>query len=141
MYRNLINYNDTSYEELSALSLSYENGNQDRELISCASRYLLDYKSKCSINQVQPLAKVWTVKHFRSYINRAIFGVVSAHQAPKTAVKSIHGLGNQTYSSLLTSKIVRSSPFDIDVVHQHGRAMGNSVHPCIFLKFSVCRKR
>ena len=79
MYRNLINYNDTSYEELSALSLRYENGNQDLELISCASRYLLDYKSKCSTNQVQPLAKVWTVKHFRSYRNRAIFGVVNVN--------------------------------------------------------------
>ena len=112
---------DASHEGLGAL-LMQKNENNDWELISCASRYLSDYESRYSTNELELLAIVWAVEHFRNYVYGVKFEVISDHKALETGLKSNHG--NKTYSSRLTRWIDRLLPFDMEVVHQPGRTMG-----------------
>ena len=90
---------DASHEGLGAL-LMQKNENNDWELIWCASRYLSDYESRFSTNELELLAIVWAVEHFRNYVYGVKFEVISDHKALETALKSNHG--NKTYSSRLT---------------------------------------
>ena len=99
-----------------------KNEKNEWELLSCTSRYLSDYEPRYSTNELELLAIVWAVEHFRDYVLGVKFEVISDHKALETALKSNHG--NQTYSSSLTRWIDRLSPFDMEVIHQPGRTMG-----------------
>ena len=81
-----------------------------------------DYEIRYSTNELELLAIVWAVEHFRNYVYGVQFEVISDHKALETALKSNHG--NKTYSSRLTRWIDRLLPFDMEVVHQPGRTMG-----------------
>ena len=112
---------DASHQGLGALLLQ-EKGEKEWELISCASRYLRNYEIKYSTNELELLAIVWAVEHFRNHIYGTKFEVVSDHKALETALKSNHG--NKTYSSRLTRWIDRLLPFEMEVIHQPGRTLG-----------------
>ena len=112
---------DASHEGVGAL-LMQQNNEKNWELLSCASRYLSEYEAKYSTNELELLAIVWAVEHFRNYIYGEKFEVVSDHKALETALKSNHG--NKTYSSRLTRWIDRLLPFEMEVIHQPGRTMG-----------------
>ena len=124
---------DACHEGLGAI-LMQKNDNEDWEPISCASRFLTNYEQKYSTNELELLAIVWAVEHFRNYIYGVKFEVVSDHKALETAIKSNHG--NKTYSSRLTRWIGRLLPFDMEVVHHPGRTMGlaYSLHPSQYNK-------
>ena len=77
---------------------------------------------KYSTNELELLAIVWAVEHFRNYIYGTKFEVFSDHKALETALKSNHG--NKTYSSRLTRWIDRILHFDMEVIHQPGRTLG-----------------
>ena len=49
--------------------------------ISDASRFFTGLEAKCSINELELLAVVWAIEHFRNYVYRINFGVVSGHKA------------------------------------------------------------
>ena len=112
---------DASHECLGAI-LMLKNDKNEWELLSCASRYLSNYEIRYSTNELELLAIVWAVEHFRNYVYGVQFEVISDHKALETALKSNHG--NKTYSSRLTRWIDRLLPFDMEVVHQPGRTMG-----------------
>ena len=112
---------DASHEGLGAVLMQLNKQN-NWELLSCASRYLSNYEAKYSTNELELLAIVWAVEHFRNYIYGEKFQVISDHKALETALKSNHG--NKTYSSRLTRWIDRLLPFDMEVIHQPGRTMG-----------------
>ena len=85
---------DASHEGLGAI-LMQKNDKNEWELLSCASRYLSDYETRYSTNELELLAIVWAVEHFRNYVYGVQFEVISDHKALEIALKSNHG--NKTY--------------------------------------------
>ena len=68
--------------------------------ICFASRFLTPLESKYSTNELELLAVVWSIEHFRNYVYGIKFQVVSDHKALTTVLKS--NKGNKIYSSRLT---------------------------------------
>ena len=83
--------------------------------ISCASRFLSELESKYSINELELLAVVWSVEHFKDFVDRVAFGIVSDHKALQTVLKS--NKGNKTFSSRMTRWVDRLLPLDFAIVH------------------------
>ena len=90
--------------------------------ISYASRFLKELEAKYSINELELLAVVWSVEHFKYYVYGVSFGIVSDHKALQSVLKS--NKGNKTYSSRLTRWVDRLRPFEISIVHTPGRTLG-----------------
>ena len=90
--------------------------------IHFASRFLTPLEEKYSINDLELLAAVWAVEHFRNYLYGTKFQVVSDHKALGTVLKS--NKGNKTYSSRLTRWVDRLLPFDFEIFHAPGRSIG-----------------
>ena len=90
--------------------------------ISYASRFLTELETKYSMNELELLAVVWWVEHFKNYVYGVRFGVVSDHKALQSVLKS--NKGNKTYSSRLTRWADRLLPFDFSIVHTPGRTLG-----------------
>ena len=89
--------------------------------ISYASRFLTELESKYSINELELLAVVWSVEHFKNYVYGVSFGIISDHKALQSVLKS--NKGNKTYSSRLTGWVDRLLPFDFVIVHTSGRTL------------------
>ena len=77
--------------------------------LAYASRFLTELESKYSINELELLAVVWSIEHFKNYVYGVEFGVVSDHKALQSVLKS--NKGNKTYSSRLTRWVDRLLPF------------------------------
>ena len=65
-----------------------------------ASRFLTPLEENYSINELELLAVVWAIEHFKNYLYGIKFQVVSDHKALATVLKG--NKGNKTYSSRLT---------------------------------------
>ena len=52
-----------------------------------ASRFLPDYEAKYSINELELLAIVWAVEHFRNYVYGVQFKILSDHKALMSVLK------------------------------------------------------
>ena len=65
--------------------------------ISYASTFLTELETKYSINELELLAVVWSVEHFKNYVYGVSFGIVSDHKALQRVLKSIKG--KKSYSS------------------------------------------
>ena len=94
----------------------------DWKPISYASRFLTELEAKYSINELELLAVVWSVEHFKNYVYGVPFGIVSDHKALQSVLKS--NKGNKTYSSRLTRWVDKLLPFDFSIVHTPGRTLG-----------------
>ena len=90
--------------------------------IAYASRYLTEFESKYSINELELLAVVWSVEHFKNYVYGIEFEIVSDHKALKIVLKA--NKSNKTFSSRLTRWVDRLLPFEFNVVHTPGRTLG-----------------
>ena len=90
--------------------------------ISCASRFLTELETKYSINELELLAVVWSVEHFKNYVYGVRFAVVSDHKTLQSVSKS--NKGNKTYSSRLTRWADRLLRFDFSIVNTPGRTLG-----------------
>ena len=90
--------------------------------ICFASRFLTPLESKYSINELELLAVVWAIEHFRNYVYGVEFQVLSDHKALATVLKG--NKGNKTYSSRLTRWVDRLLPFQFEVIHTPGRTLG-----------------
>ena len=90
--------------------------------ICFASRSLSDFESKYSINELELLAIMWAVEHFRKYVYDIHFKIISDHKALLSVLKS--NRGNKTFSSRLTRLVDRLLPFDFEVVNVAGRTLG-----------------
>ena len=112
---------DASKQGLGAvLQQSQETG--EWKPICFASRFLTDFEAKYSINELELLAIVWAVEHFRNYVYGVQFKIVSDHKALASVLKP--NRGNKTFSSRLTRWVDRLLPFDFQVVNVAGRMLG-----------------
>ena len=73
--------------------------------ISYASRFLTELESKYSIKELEILAVVWLIEHFKNYVYGRSFGIVSDHEALQSVLRS--NKGNKTNSSRLTQWVDR----------------------------------
>ena len=89
----------------------------------CFSSWVLtNCESKYSINELELLAIVWAVEHFRNYVYGVQFKIISNHKALMSVLKP--NRGNKTFSSRLTRWVDRLLPFNFEVVHVAGRTLG-----------------
>ena len=112
---------DASKQGLGAVSQQSQTNGEWRP-ICFASRFLSDFESKNFINEVELLAIVWAVEHFRNYVYGVHFKIISDHKALMSVLKP--NRGNKTLSSRLTRWVDRLLPFDFEVVHVAGRTLG-----------------
>ena len=112
---------DASKQGLGAvLQQSQKNG--EWESICFASRFLTDFEAKYSINELELLALVLAVEHFKNYISGVQFKILSDHKALMSVPRP--NMGNKTFSSRLTRCVDRLLPFEFEVVHVAGRTLG-----------------
>ena len=111
---------DASKDGLGTVLQQFEN--EQWLPISFASRFLTNFESKYSINELELLAVVWSIEYFRNYVYGTKFEVISDHKALMNVLKN--NRGNKTYSSRLTRWVDRLLPFEFDVVQVPRRTLG-----------------
>ena len=87
--------------------------------ISSASRSLSDTEKKYAINELDLLAVVWGLEHFRLYIYGQPIKLLTDHQALEPLIK--RNRSNKTYSARLTRWLDRLAHFTINVNHIAGK--------------------
>ena len=92
------------------------------ETIAFASRFLNNLEFRYSTNELELLAVVWSLEHFKYYLYGSHFILQTVHQALLTALKE--NRGNKTYQSRLTRWVDRLLPFHFSVEHIPGKNMG-----------------
>ena len=71
--------------------LQQQQNNQDWKPMSFASRFLTDFEAKYSINELELLAVVWAVEHFKNYVYGINFQVISDHKALSSVLRPNRG--------------------------------------------------
>ena len=102
---------DASIKGLGAC-LEQKSGNT-WETIAFASRFLNNLESRYSTNELELLAAVWSLEHFKYYSYGSEFILQTDHQALLTALKE--NRGNKTYQS--RRWVDRLLPFHFTVEH------------------------
>ena len=102
--------------------LQQQEENQEWKPLSFESRFLMDFEAKSSINELELLAVVWAIEHFKNYVYGVEFKVISDHKALASVLKPT--TGNKTFSSRLTRRVERLLPFDFEITHAPGRVLG-----------------
>ena len=92
------------------------------ETIAFASHFLNNLESRYSTNELELLAVVWSMEHFKYYLYGSEFILQTDHQALLTALKE--NRGNKTYQSRLTRWVDRLLPFHFSVEHIPGKNKG-----------------
>ena len=87
--------------------------------IGFASRFLSDTEKKYAINELELLALVWGLEHFRLYIYGKPIELLTDHQALEPLIK--RNRSNKTYSARLTRWLDRLAHFDIQIKHVAGK--------------------
>ncbi len=90
--------------------------------IAFASRFLNAAESHYSVNELELLAVVWSVEHFKNYVFGRHFTIRTDHRALLSALKS--NRRNKTTFSRLTRWVDRLLPYSFEIVHVPGRDMG-----------------
>ena len=112
---------DASKKGLGAV-LQQQQNNKEWKPIYFASRFLTEFETKYSINELEFLAVVWAIEHFKNYVNGTKFKVISDHKALSSVLRP--NRGNKTFSSRLTRWVDRLLLFDFEVTHAPGRVLG-----------------
>ena len=89
--------------------------------IGFASRFLSDTEKKYAINELELLAVVWGLEHFRLYIYGKPINLLTDHQALEPLIK--RNRSNKTYSARLTRWLDRLAHFNINVHHIAGKPL------------------
>ena len=87
--------------------------------IGFASRFLSATEKKYAINELELLAVVWGLEHFRLYIYGKPIELLTDHQALEPLIKRKRS--NKTYSARLTRWLDRLAHFDINIKHIAGK--------------------
>ena len=90
--------------------------------IAYASRFLNSCENKYSVNELELLAAVWAIEHFKYYLYGRRFTLITDHQALISALQC--NKNNKIYQSRLTRWIDRLLPFDFEIKHFAGSKMG-----------------
>ena len=109
---------DASTKGLGA-TLWQEQHNGELKPIAFASRFLSDTEKKYAINELELLAVVWGLEHFRLYIYGKPIKLLTDHQALEPLIK--RNRSNKTYSARLTRWLDRLAHFSINVNHIAGK--------------------
>ena len=109
---------DASTKGLGA-TLWQEQHNGELKPIAFASRFLSDTEKKYAINELELLAVVWGLEHFRLYIYGKPIKLLTDHQALEPLIK--RNRSNKTYSARLTRWLDRLAHFTINVNHIAGK--------------------
>ena len=96
--------------------------NSTRYPIAYASRFLNNLEQRYSTNELEILAVVWALEHFKYYLYGSHFTLQTDHQALLSALNE--NRGNKTYQSRLTRWVDRLLPFHFSVEHIPGKNMG-----------------
>ena len=116
-YQNVITI-DASTKGLGA-TLWQEQPDGKLKPIGFASRFLSDTEKKYAINELELLAVVWGLEHFRLYIYGKPIKLLTDHQALEPLIK--RNRSNKTYSARLTRWLDRLAHFTINVNHIAGK--------------------
>ena len=108
---------DDSTKGLGA-TLWQEQPDKSLKPIAFASRFLTDTEKKYAINELELLAVVWGLEHFRLYIYGKPIKLLTDHQALEPLLK--RNRSNKTYSARLTRWLDRLAHFDININHIAG---------------------
>ena len=84
--------------------------------------FITEVEAKFSINNLELLAVVWDIEHFKNYVNGVEFEVVSDHKALKSVLSAIKA--NTTFSKRLTRWVGRLLPFEFSAANTPGRTLG-----------------
>ena len=87
--------------------------------IGFASRFLSDTEKKYAINDLELLAVVWGLGHFRLYTYGNLIKILTDHQALEPLIK--RNRSNKTYIARLTRWFDRLAHFTINVNHIAGK--------------------
>ena len=96
--------------------------NQEWHTIVFASRFLNKHESRYSTNELELLAVVWFLEHFKYYLFGTEFTLQTDHRALLTLLNE--NRGNKTYQSRLTRWVDRLLPFHFNLEHIPGKFMG-----------------
>ena len=96
--------------------------NNEWHTIAFASRFLNNHESRYSTNELELLAVVWSLEHFKHYLYGTEFTLQTDHRALLTALNE--NRGNRTYQSRLTRWVDRLLPFNFNLEHIPGKNMG-----------------
>ena len=96
--------------------------NNTWQLTAYASRFLNKNEQRYSINELELLAVVWSLDHFKYYLFGSHCTLQTDQQALLSALKN--NRGNKTYQSRLTRWVDRLLPFHFKVEHIAGKNMG-----------------
>ena len=116
-YQNVIT-TDASTKGLGA-TLWQEQPDGRLKPIGFASRFLSDTEKKYAINELELLAVVWGLEHFRLYIYGRPIKLLTDYQALEPLIK--RNRSNKTYSARLTRWLDRLAHFTINVNHIAGK--------------------
>ena len=125
-YPNIIT-TDASVKRLGATQWQ-EQPNGDLKPIGFASRFLSDTEKKYAINELELLAVVWGLEHFRLYIYGKPIKLLTDHQALEPLIK--RNRSNKTYSARLTRWLDRLAHFTINVSHIAGKHLALTDYLC-----------
>ena len=90
--------------------------------IAFASRFLNSNEERYSINELELLGVVWSVKYFKYYLFGKSFTIITDHRALLSIMKEHRS--NKSYNSRLTRWIDRLLSFDFNIEHIPGAKMG-----------------
>ena len=96
--------------------------NQEWHTIAFASRFLNKHESRYSTKELELLAVVWSLEHFKHYLVGTEFTLQTDHRALLSALNE--NRGNKTYQSRLTRWIDRLLPFNFNLEHIPGEKHG-----------------
>ena len=90
--------------------------------VAYASRFLNRLEERYSTNELELLAILWALEHFKYYLYGNKFVLQTDHKALLSALKS--NRGNKAYQSRLSRWVDRLLPFNFTVEHIPGKNMG-----------------
>ena len=93
--------------------------------IAFVSRFLKDHEFRYSTNELEQLAVVWSLEHFKHYLYGTDFTLQTDHRALLSALNE--NRGNKTYQSRFTRWVDRFLPFSFNLEHIPGE------------KYEICR--
>ena len=99
--------------------LQQQQDNQEWKPVSFALRFLTNFEAKYSINELELLAVVWAIEHFRNYFYGVKIQVIPDYKALASVLRP--NRVNKTFSSRLTRWVVRLLPFKFEVIHALGK--------------------
>ena len=109
---------DASTKSLGA-TLWQKKPDENLKPISFASRFLSDTEKKYAINELELLAVVWGLEHFRLYVYGKPIKLLTDHQALESLIK--RNRSNTTYNAWLTRWLDRLAHFNNNVNHIAGK--------------------